>query len=331
MIHQQSSFAVCYYNMCARTSYTVLFFFVFLTLVLAAPPDLSDHVNPNCLLIIDEDSINNDKLYGFNGTAIDPNPSGPYKWTACDINDGGSTGCMSPSKTQRNVLKFFRDNVGKTITIQTGQGDENYVPESGYNGDYGWFSLGCLPKRWYSNRSEDSDDNQCLTGSEAQTALTNFWSLQGSPLGPKGSSGSDAMDNDQNRFDKIPYVMPYTNTRLASSMSNTFCAVVYDNDISINKMSPEQNPYIEANLQGETYGVVAFQVTGKHNPQNQTPTPNWGSANTLDHMVIKILDIAVCPSICFLSTTETSGSSGYWDSNSSLLFAAIIWFAVLWY
>lgn len=315
--------------MFSRASYTVLVFFTFITLVFTSPPDISDHVNPNCLLIIDEDSIDNDKLYGFNGTAIDPSPSEPHKWTPCDVNDGGSTGCLFPSKIQRSVLKFFRDHVGETITIQTGQGDEDYVPGNGYNGDYGWFSIGCLPKRWYSNKIEDSNDNQCLTGTEAQIALTNFWSLQGSPLGSNGTSGSDALENDQSRFDKIPNVLPITNLRLDSSIGSTFCAVVYDKDISINIMSPEQGPYIEANLQGETYGIVAFQVTGKHDPQNQSPTPNWGTSNMLDHMVIKILDSAVCPSVCFPSATESSGSSGSWRSDLSFLLATVICFAML--
>jgi hypothetical protein len=58
----------------------------------------------------------------------------------------------------------------------------------------------------------------------------------------------------QSRLDKIKNVMPLRNQDLARMIGHTCVAVVYDSDISMNYLE------INANLQGERYGLFAFKV-----------------------------------------------------------------------
>lgn len=153
-------------------------------------------------LILDEDSIDNgNQPNNFSDTEVNDN-----------IADVG----------QRQTLKYFRDNVGKTIDLFTGQ-----------VGDEGWFAPRTIPGSW-------------VTAGPTGNGLLNFLT-PGPGLGAPG-------DEREVLLDEIPNVIPLRATGLKMLEGQTIYALVYDGDVSIN-YSP-----IEANLQGSNLGVVAFDV-----------------------------------------------------------------------
>lgn len=155
-------------------------------------------------LLIDEDSIDNG------------NP--PNNFSDTDVNDQIATLGL------RTQLKYFRENVGKTIDIYTGQ-----------VGDEGWFALKTIPNNW---KSAGPTDN----------GLRNY-------LAPGPGLGAAFPDDDREvLLDKIPGVTPLRATGLAMLVGKTVLAVVYDSDVSIN-YSP-----LLGNLQGANLGIVAFDV-----------------------------------------------------------------------
>jgi hypothetical protein len=156
------------------------------------------------LMVIDESSIDN---------GIEPN-----NFSETDVND------QIASVGQRAQLKFFKDNVGKTIDLNTGQ-----------VGDEGWFALKNIPNRWV---------NAGPTDNGAQNYLT-----------PGPGLGAPNIDGEQDiLLDEIPLVAPMRATGLKMLVGSKVLAVVYDSDISIN-YSP-----LEGNLQGANLGLVAFEV-----------------------------------------------------------------------
>ena len=155
-------------------------------------------------LVIDEDSIDNgNEPNGFSDT---------------DVNDQlADVGLRLP-------LKYFTDNVGKTITLYTGQ-----------VGDEGWFAIKTIPSSWKS------------TGPTGN-GLANY-------LEPGPKLGAPEPDDDREvLLDKIPDVTPLRATGLKMLEGKTVYAVVYDSDISIN-YSP-----LNGNLMGANLGRVAFDV-----------------------------------------------------------------------
>ncbi len=152
-------------------------------------------------LLIDEESIDNgDELNDFKD------------W---EINDDKSEIGL------REVLPFFKENIGKQISLYTGQ-----------VGDEGWFAPTFIPKSW-----KDAGP----TGN----GIFNFLFGPGYGLGHNG--------NDQ-YLDKVPEVVPLRATGLTMLIGHTVYAVVYDSDISIN-----YDP-LNANLKGDNLGVVALTV-----------------------------------------------------------------------
>jgi hypothetical protein len=207
------------------------------------------------LLIIDEDSIDNGIRFNAAGGQI--TPSGPNFFTDLNVNDD------KPSHTQRDALRYFAANPGRTITVMTGQ-----------TGDEGWFAPNCIPQKWFDGGSSDT----CLTPSTDplspfQRAIDNYFGLNGSSAIPA-----------QSRLDKIPAVMPLRAGGLVSLVGKDVCAVVYDSDISINYNSTTF-PFTDGNLQGETLGIVAFRV-------DQVRTLNGFSSSTLPQVTLTILDSA---------------------------------------
>lgn len=153
-------------------------------------------------LLIDESSIDNGNE--------------PNNFSDTDVNDQlAAIGLRQP-------LKYFQENVGKTIDLYTGQ-----------VGDEGWLALKTIPNSWIS------------TG-PANNGLKNYLT-PGPGLGASG-------DGPEVLLDEIPNVTPLRATGLAMLVGETVHAVVYDSDISIN-FSP-----LEGNLQGANLGVVAFDV-----------------------------------------------------------------------
>ncbi len=156
------------------------------------------------LLIIDEDSIDNG------------NP--PNNFSETDVNDQlAELGLRLP-------LRYFQENIGKTIDLFTGD-----------VGDEGWHALKTIPDSW---------KNAGPTNNGAQNYL-----LAGPRLGAKVPD-----DDREVLLDKIPDVTPLRATGLTMLIGTTVLAVVYDSDVSIN-YSP-----LLGNLQGANLGIVAFDV-----------------------------------------------------------------------
>lgn len=156
------------------------------------------------LLVIDEKSIDNGNE--------------PNDFSETDVNDQlAEVGLRLP-------LKYFQENVGKTIALYTGQ-----------VGDEGWHALKIIPDTWISAGP---------TGNGAQNYLA-----AGPGLGAKNPD-----DDREVLLDKIPDVTPLRATGLSMLVGQTVLAVVYDSDVSTN-YSP-----LNASLMGANLGVVAFDV-----------------------------------------------------------------------
>jgi hypothetical protein len=168
-----------------------------------------DELNPNeseqaVFLFIDEDSIDNGNE--------------PNDFSDVDVND------QIAKIGLREQLKFFKQNVGKSIELYTGQ-----------VGDEGWFAITVIPNRW-------------VNAGPTNNGLRNY-------LAPGPGLGSPGVDDDREvLLDEIRDVIPLRATALKMLIGKTVLAVVYDSDISIN-YSP-----IEANLKGDNLGIVAFKV-----------------------------------------------------------------------
>lgn len=170
----------------------------------AIDDDLEDGNSNAVFLLIDEDSIDNGNE--------------PNDFSETDVNDDIA------DIGQREHLRFFRENEGKTIELYTGQ-----------VGDEGWFATNTIPSTW-------------AAAGQGDNGLQNY-------LVPGPGLGAAVPDDDREvLLDEVPDVIPLRATGLAMLTGKTVYAVVYDSDISIN-YSP-----LKANLQGANLGVVAFDV-----------------------------------------------------------------------
>jgi hypothetical protein len=184
--------------------------FLFLTLASCTDDDLnlagdngeSFDNSEIVFLLIDEDAIDNGNE--------------PNNFTDTEVNDNIA------GIGQRQILKYFEDNIGEVINLYSGQ-----------VGDEGWFAPKTIPESW---------KNTGPTNRGLQNYLT-----PGPGLGASG-------DDPEILLDVIPNVTPLRATGLKMLQGNTIYAVVYDGDISIN-----YDP-IEGNLQGANLGLVAFDV-----------------------------------------------------------------------
>ncbi|MDZ7605104.1 MAG: hypothetical protein U5K79_05840 [Cyclobacteriaceae bacterium] len=169
-----------------------------------ADPQPDNNSSEAVFLLIDDDSIDNGNE--------------PNDFSATDVNDQlADIGLRIP-------LKYFKDNVGKTIELYTGE-----------VGDEGWFALKTIPSSWAS-------------AGPTTDGLKNY-------LVPGPRLGAPIPDDDREvLLDKIPNVTPLRATGLSMLKGKTVYAVVYDSDISIN-YSP-----LNGNLMGSNLGVVAFDV-----------------------------------------------------------------------
>jgi hypothetical protein len=105
------------------------------------------------LLTIDDDSLDNGSRFNASGGPI--TPGGPNFFTPSDVNDDIA------ADGQRAVLRYFAANVGRTITVMTGE-----------TGDEGWFAPTCIPQRWLSGSG-----NACIdpASPDFKTAIDRFW------------------------------------------------------------------------------------------------------------------------------------------------------------
>lgn len=168
-----------------------------------APPDPAT-ASGAVLLVIDEESIDNG------------NP--PNNFSGADVNDPlADVGLRTP-------LKYFAENVGKTIDLYTGD-----------VGDEGWHALKTIPSTW-------------VGAGPLPLGAQNFFAA-GPGLGTSNGTG-----DREALLDKIPDVTPLRGAGLTMLSGQTVLAVVYDSDISTN-YSP-----LQASLKGANLGVVAFDV-----------------------------------------------------------------------
>lgn len=161
-----------------------------------------DRSGESVFLVIDEESIDNG------------NP--PNNFSATAVND------QIARVGQRQTLRFFRENVGRTIDLYTGE-----------VGDEGWHALKTIPSSWRSAGPTSNGSRNFLMA------------------GPGLGGGSD---NQEILLDKIPNVTPLRARGLSMLTGKTVLAVVYDGDVSIN-----YGP-LNGNLQGANLGLVALQV-----------------------------------------------------------------------
>lgn len=156
------------------------------------------------LLVIDEDAIDNG------------NP--PNDFSDVEVND------QLADVGLRDQLRFFRQNVGRTIDLFSGE-----------VGDEAFFALTTVPSSW---RRAGPTDNGAL----------NFI-LAGPGL------GSPNRDDDREAYlDKIPNVTPLRARGLTMLVGHTVFAVVYDSDVGIN-YSP-----LNGSLKGANLGLVALRI-----------------------------------------------------------------------
>ena len=187
---------------------TVIFLFVFSSCAEVDDAEMGpvdeNGSTESVFLVIDEDSIDNGNE--------------PNNFSATEVND------QIAEIGLRTQLKYFKDNVGKTINLYTGE-----------VGDEGWFAVKTIPSSWSS-------------AGPTSNGLQNYL-VPGPGLGAKVPD-----DNREVLLDKIPNVTPLRAQGLAMLKGKTVYAVVYDSDISIN-YSP-----LNGNLQGANLGIVAFDV-----------------------------------------------------------------------
>jgi hypothetical protein len=164
--------------------------------------DSTTNITESIFLVIDEESIDNG------------NP--PNNFSATDVNENMAEVGV------RQTLKYFKDNVGKTITLYTGE-----------VGDEGWFALKTIPGSWKS-------------AGPTENGARNF--LQAGP----GLGGGE--DDKENLLDKIPDVTPLRAKGLKMLTGKTILAVVYDGDVGMN-----YGP-LNGSLKGANLGLVALEV-----------------------------------------------------------------------
>jgi len=125
-------------------------------------------------LTIDEESIDNG------------NP--PNNFSEVDVND------QLAAQGLRLPLQYFKDNVGKTIDLYTGE-----------VGDEAWHALKTIPSSWIFSGPFSNGSQNFLAG-----------------------------EVEEDKLDKTPDVTPLRATGLKMLIGKTVIAVVYDSEISIN-------------------------------------------------------------------------------------------------
>ncbi len=156
----------------------------------------------------------------------------------------------------RAQLRFFRDRVGETITLPTGE-----------VGDEGWFALKTIPASW----------------TQAGGAAGYVGNPAANPEDPPphgtgpGLGAPDANGDPDSLLRRVPGVTPLRATALNNLIGREVCAVVYDHQMSINQ---DQRT---GDLRGANLGTVAFQVVAL------TPSTD-ASSSSLPNVEARIRD-----------------------------------------
>ena len=191
------------------------------------------------LLLIDESSIDN---------GIAPNLFAP-----ADVNDE-----LAALALRTPLPAFDGGNIGLTYTLHTGE-----------VGDEGWFAPKTIPAAWVA-AGPTADGVRNFVGNPREPYPHN--------VGP-GLGTADANGDRESLLDKVPSVTPLRATALGMLADEraTFCAVVYDSDLSI-----AYGP-LSGSLKGENLGTVAFRVV------SSTPLVDH-SSGSLPQVEVEVLD-----------------------------------------
>ncbi|WP_372530389.1 hypothetical protein [Pontibacterium sp.] len=188
------------------------------------------------VLIIDEDSIDNNLLYWLSN--VIPNQNNGIEFRKREVNE------HKPAEGSRAPLPFFVNRVGQMFKLQTGQ-----------VGDEAWFAPETIPFSWDSFDAGGDGLRAFVDGNVPQSLL-----------------------------DEIPDVTPLRATGLVGLEGGTYCAIVYDSDVSIN-----YGPLL-GNLTGENLGIAAFRVE-----IDGVEKLNGFSSSSLPTVLITVLDpTSVC-------------------------------------
>jgi hypothetical protein len=220
----------------------------------------SSHALPP-LLLIDEDSIDNSSP-----AILELAAEG-----ACG--GGDAAVCVNDPLANPGVRNPLDLPPGTIIGIGAPGGTDAML-FTGQEFDEGWFLVPTIPASWVS------------AGPSGDGALNYLVAL------------ADGFGhNGEFLLDKVPDVNPLDATELASLVGQTFCAVVYDSDISIN-----YNP-LEGNLQGATLGILPLRVlaVGVDPP-----------GSVLPDITIEVLE----PGTCAMGPTRSRQST--WGSLKSI-------------
>lgn len=243
------------------------------------------------LLAIDEDSI---------GLYVKVNKTGgTVTWSS---GSWSSSNLGSSASGKRSILPYFAANVGKTITVLTGNvtggssgDDDDDDSYSSSSSGEGWFAPNCIPQTWIGGGSSST----CLTGDDRTAGIRNFLFNGTEPY--TGAPGSTAISGTY--LHNVRDVMPLRARGLKLLEGSRVCAVVYKGDIDIDYNSSE--PHIDADLDGSTYGIVAFKVK-----EARTRSCSGASNYCLPEMQIEILDPAsTCDNVVLYNAPVPKGET----------------------
>jgi hypothetical protein len=259
---------------------------------------------PAALLAIDEDSMGLYVKVSKTGGTVNYLSS---SWTSSNLGSSASG--------KRSILPYFAANVGKTITVLTGNvtggssGDDDDDGGSSYNSGEGWFAPNCIPETWTGGASSTT----CLTGDDRTTGIRNFLFNGTTPYtdAPASTAITSTLLNN------VRDVMPLRARGLKLLEGSKVCAVVYKGDIDIDYNNSE--PYIDADLDGSTYGIVAFKVK-----EARTRSCSGSSSYCLPEMQIEILDPAsTCNEVVLYNAPVPNGETYPRDTLVSPLYTNI--------
>lgn len=294
--------------------------------------------HPAALLAIDEDSLGLYEKVSKTGGTVNYLSS---SWTSSNLGSSASG--------KRSILPYFAANVGKTITVVTGKvgggssgddDDDNY--SSSYDSGEGWFAPNCIPQTWIGGASaiypyligSPPTGTSCLTGDDRTAGIRNFLFNGTTPY--TGAPASTAISSTE--LHNVRDVMPLRARGLKLLEGSKVCAVVYKGDIDIDYNSGYNNdynndynggyntstynssePYIDADLDGSTYGIVAFKVK-----EARTRSCSGSSSYCLPEMQIEILDPAsTCNEVVLYNAPVPNGETYPRDTLVSPLYTNI--------
>ncbi len=225
-----------------------------------------------------------------------------------DLRSWAKSELGEPGYGKRDVLPWFNANVGTVVTLATG----NVYKHSKYGSAEGWHAPDCIPQKWLSP-SASATDNTCMTTDpDRREGINNFLFDGKTPYGGAPSSTSI----EEERLERVPYVLPLRARGLKLLEGTKVCAVVYADDVKISYQDKsydgkKKSKYGESacagddscvwgDLSGKTYGIVAFEVMEARDRDCKYCLPD---------VDVKVLDPAeTCNSVVLYNAPVPSGA-----------------------